>query len=177
MFTGLEASPLQSLPSEEYQTATYLINGLIVASIFSIVLVVIAYAGHKSKKAGAKAIIIEKTGLNHTTGLEGRVIQVELIIRNPHSVPLDIDRIYGTLRRNDVSLGSVAISDVISIAPLSSTTVRRSFGLSAFSDLKDLTEAESAPGKYVLTGTVLADTVYGRTIVRFKTEPIREVLS
>lgn len=169
-------SPFQ-LFNEEYQTTTYLINGLIVVSILSMALVAVAYADHKAKKAGAKAVVLEKTEMKLTSGREGTTVQVELVIRNPHSVPLGIDRIYGALHKDHVLVGSLNISEGISIAPLSSTAVGKSFGLGNIGRSEHFGEAQRDAGDYVLTGTLRADTVYGRSIVRFRTEPTEKVLS
>jgi hypothetical protein len=177
LLTGLVTSPLQAVSNADYQTVTYLINGLIVVSILSIVLGAVAYADRKTKGAGARAVVLEKTGFKFTSGHQDKAVQVELVLRNPHSVPLDVNRIYGALYKDSVMVRSFSISDNISIAPLSGAIIGKSFGLGAVGDSKDLVETQPDPRDYVLRGTLLANTIYGKSIVRFRMEPMEDVLS
>ena len=177
VLTALVTSPLEVVPTKEYQTATYLINGLIVVSILSMALVTIAYADHKTKKASAKAVILERTEMKLTSRPEGTTVQVELVIRNPHSVPLGIARIYGALHKDHVLVESLNISDDISIAPLSSITLKKDFELGDIRRSKDSGGAQPNNGNYVLTGTLRADTVYGKSIVPFRMEAVEAARS
>jgi hypothetical protein len=177
VLTALVTSSLQVVPTEEYKIATYLINGLIVASILSMALAIVSYADHKTRKAGAKAVIFEKTEMKLTSGGQGGTVQVELVIRNPHSVPLGITTIYGALHKDHALVGSLKISDNISIAPLSSATVGKSFGLGDIGGSNQFGRGQPDAGNYVFAGTMHADTVYGKSIVRFRMQAVEAVPS